>query len=53
MPQAIGAVSSEPPLEANTESFFSSLTDPQCGHFVPSQSEERTSISESWLHFRH
>jgi hypothetical protein len=40
-----------PPLEANTESFFASLVEPQCGHFVPVQSLERANTSLSWLHF--
>lgn len=36
-------------LEAKTESFFSSLGDPQCGQGVPSHLEERTSTSLSLL----
>jgi hypothetical protein len=35
-------------LEANTESFFASFVEPQCGHWVPSQRVERTSISLSF-----
>jgi hypothetical protein len=37
--------------EAKVENFFSSLVDPQCGHFVPSQFLERTRISLSRSHF--
>ena len=37
--------------DANTENFFSSFVEPQCGHFVPSQLLERTSISLSFSHF--
>lgn len=39
------------PAEANTENFFDSFVEPQCGHFVPSQSLERTRISLSFRHF--
>ena len=46
-------ISSCPEPEANTDSFFSSFTDPQCGHFVPFQSLERTSTSLSFSHSRH
>jgi len=44
---------SAPPLmlDANTENFFDNLVEPQCGHFVPSQSLERTSNSLSFVHF--
>jgi len=38
------------PLEANTDNFFASFVEPQCGHFVPSQRVERTSISLSFSH---
>jgi hypothetical protein len=38
-------------LEANTESFFESLVEPQSGQGVPSQLLERTRISLSFLHF--
>ena len=48
-----GGISAEEPSEvdaANTDSFFSSLTDPQDGHFAcPFHSLERTRISESLL----
>jgi len=37
--------------EANVENFLSSLLEPQCGHFVPSQLLERTRISLSCSHF--
>jgi len=37
----------EAPAEANTDSFFSSLAEPQCGHFVPFHRLERTRISLS------
>jgi hypothetical protein len=45
-------VGSEPPftLDANTENFFANFVEPQCGHFVPSQSLERTSTSLSFRH---
>jgi len=45
-PQA-GASSDPPAAEANTDSFFESRTEPQCGHLVPFQSAERTSSSLS------
>ncbi len=37
--------------EAKVENFFSSLVEPQCGHFVPSHWLERTRISLSRSHF--
>lgn len=37
--------------EAKVENFLDSFADPQCGHFVPSQSLERTRISLSLSHF--
>ena len=37
--------------DANTESFFDSLVEPQCGHLVPRQRLERTSNSLSFSHF--
>lgn len=37
--------------EAKVENFFASFVEPQCGHFVPSQSLERTRISLSRSHF--
>jgi hypothetical protein len=37
--------------EANTDNFFKSLTEPQCGHGVPFQLLERTRISLSLSHF--
>jgi hypothetical protein len=39
------------PVEANTDNFFVSLTDPQCGHWVPFSLRERTRISLSFSHF--
>jgi hypothetical protein len=39
------------PVDANTDSFFVSLTDPQCGHFVPFSLRVRTRISLSFSHF--
>jgi hypothetical protein len=38
-------------LEAKVENIFSSWVEPQCGHDVPVQSLERTSISLSCSHF--
>ena len=35
--------------DANTESFFNSLTEPQCGHLVPFHRVERTRTSLSRL----
>ena len=37
--------------DANVENFFSSLAEPQLGHFVPSHLLERTKISLSFSHF--
>jgi len=37
--------------EAKVENFFANFVEPQCGHFVPSQSRERTRISLSLSHF--
>jgi len=51
LPVQTGASLAPPPLaEANTESFFASFVEPQCGHFVPFQSRERTRISLSRSH---
>jgi hypothetical protein len=47
LPEQDGASAASPPLDAKTESFFSSLVEPQCGHGVPFHSVERTSISLS------
>jgi hypothetical protein len=49
VPEQLGAASEPAPLEANTESFFCSFTEPHCGHFVPFHSLERTSTSLSRL----
>jgi len=38
-------------LDANVENFFSNRADPQCGHFVPFQSLDRTNTSLSRSHF--
>jgi len=46
-PEQEGPSAASPPLDANTESFFSSLVDPQCGHWVPFHTVERTSTSLS------
>ena len=37
--------------EANTDSFFASFVEPQCGHFAPFHRLERTRISLSQSHF--
>jgi hypothetical protein len=48
--EQLGASGAESPLlEAKTESFFCNFTEPQCGHFVPFHSLERTRISLSRL----
>ncbi len=36
---------------AKVENFLANFAEPQCGHFVPSQSLERTRISLSLSHF--
>jgi hypothetical protein len=51
LPLHDGSEFSPPALEANTESFFESFDEPQCGHFVPSQWLDRTSSSLSLSHF--
>lgn len=59
MPQDFGCPVQAPPagidsppalLEAKTENFFASFVEPHFGHFVPAQSLERTSTSESVSH---
>jgi hypothetical protein len=50
VPEQAGASAASPPLDANTESFFSSFAEPQCGHAVHFQSVVRTSTSLSRLH---
>ena len=52
-PEQDGAALAPPPGtdEANVENFLPSFADPQCGHFVPVQSLERTRISLSRSHF--
>jgi len=47
LPEQVGASADSPPLDANTENFFSSLVEPQRGQGVPFQSVERTSTSLS------
>ncbi len=39
------------PAAAKVENFLSSFAEPQCGHLVPFQFEERTRISLSFPHF--
>ena len=53
LPVQVGAGSLAPPAlaEANTENFLDSFVEPQCGHFVPFHSLERTRISLSFSHF--
>ena len=51
IPQAGPGPASATVAEANTDSFFSSFTDPQWGHLVPFQSLDRTRISLSRSHF--
>jgi hypothetical protein len=59
MPQELGtpeqlgfAVGAAPPAvaAAKVEKFFDNFSEPQCGHFVPCQSLERTRISLSFSH---
>jgi len=49
-PVQAGASAAEPLLEAKTENFLESFFDLQCGHGVPSQSDERTRTSLSRPH---
>jgi hypothetical protein len=49
-PEQDGASPLSPVLEANTENFFESFVEPQCGHLVPSQSVDRTRTSLSLSH---
>jgi hypothetical protein len=37
-----------PAADANTDSFFESFAEPQCGHLVPFHSFDRTKISLSF-----
>jgi hypothetical protein len=58
MPHELGfpvqaGASSEPLLEAKTDSFFDSFVEPQAGHLVPFQSLERTRISLCFPHLPH
>ena len=48
MPQAEAAAVDEATEEANTDSFFVSFFEPQCGQGVPSHRLERTSNSKSF-----
>jgi hypothetical protein len=50
MPPFLPDDASPAPDMANVENFFEILDEPQCGHFVPFQSDERTRISESCSH---
>jgi hypothetical protein len=50
-PEQDGSAPPSAAPEANTESFFVNFSEPQCGHFVPVQSLERTSTSLSFSHF--
>jgi len=57
MPQELGTPLQDvgcdvsPAVEAaNVENFFDNRSEPQCGHFVPSHSLERTRISLSLSH---
>jgi hypothetical protein len=45
-----GALSAAP-AAAKVENFLSSFAEPQCGHLVPFQFDERTRISLSRPHF--
>ena len=46
-----GVFTAPGPAEAKVENFLSSLLEPQCGHLVPLQSDERAKISLSRPHF--
>ncbi len=49
---ALGLLGAAPAVaEAKVENFLASFVDPQCGHFVPLHSLERTRISLSRSHF--
>jgi hypothetical protein len=50
-PVQLGASSPPPLLEANADSFFFNLVEPQRGHGVPCHLVERTSTSLSRPHF--
>jgi len=45
-----GAELTELALEAKTDSFLVNFAEPQCGHFVPFQSLDRTKTSLSFSH---
>jgi hypothetical protein len=56
MPQELGVPLQDgsealPALDAKTENFFANFVEPQCGHFVPAHSLDRTRISLSRSHF--
>jgi hypothetical protein len=51
LPVQLGASSLPPPDDANTDSFFESLVEPQWGHFAPCHLLDRTNISLSCSHF--
>jgi len=48
MPQVGAAGADEAAVEANTDNFFVSFLEPQCGQGVPSHRLERTSNSKSF-----
>ena len=50
LPVQVGDGASPPELEAKTESFLLSFFEPQSGHGVPFQLEERTRTSLSLSH---
>jgi hypothetical protein len=51
-PEQLGAAGVAPALAAaKVENFLANFAEPQCGHFVPCQSLERTRISLSFSHF--
>jgi hypothetical protein len=52
LPPPVAAMLVEPALaEAKVENFLDNFLEPQCGHSVPFQSDERTRISLSVPHF--
>jgi hypothetical protein len=52
-PEQLGGAAGVAPAvaAAKVENFLDNFAEPQCGHFVPSQSLERTRISLSFSHF--
>lgn len=59
MPQELGTPEHDGAAEvvlpaaeaAKVENFLDNFSEPQCGHFVPCQSLDRTKISLSFSHF--